>query len=174
MTDWLDRLGVHDLSQDDLAGVLDFAVFTAADFNANFGGLGYVPGNALVYTYQVDNTGIEAISAEIVGISNPADTPGSFNIGDVQPSTADLTPNAVWQFLANENGVLNTNESSWGLAFSSPNVPMNGLALTLDGGTSALSFGVPTPSATPIPEPTSLILLALGGVTMCCWMRRRR
>jgi hypothetical protein len=55
-----------------LSGTIDYAVFTANSFNANFGGLGYVPGDALVYTYQVFVTGGLGVSAEIVGVSNPA------------------------------------------------------------------------------------------------------
>lgn len=165
-----------------LKGELDFAVFTAADFEANFGSLGYTAGDALVYTYQVKNTGAVAISAEIIGIVNDANTIGSFNIGEVQPTDQDFIPNAWWQFLTNKdgatgNGVIGitpATDESWGLAFSSPNVPMPGLAITIDGGTPAFSTGVPTPSAVPIPEPSTLVLLGFGVVTLCCWMRRSR
>lgn len=158
------------VSFDDLAGLkgdLDFAVFTASAFNANFGGLGYVPGDQLVYTYQLTNTGQDAISAEIVGVSNPANTIGSFDIGDVMPSAAVFSGgNALWQF----NPGIPTNITSWGLAFSSPNIPMAGAGLTINGGSSVLETGVPTPSAVPIPEPTSLLLWSLcsGAILLLC------
>jgi hypothetical protein len=152
-----------------LAGDIDYAVFTAAAFNANFSGLGYVPGDALVYTYQISNTGTDTISAEIVGIANAANTIGTFDIGDVNASSASFIGlNAQWVFSPGVPG----GQTSWGLAFSSPNVPMIGAALTLNGGSSALVAGVPTPSNTPIPEPASLALLAAAAATF--WLRRQR
>jgi len=139
-----------------LSGTIDYAVFTAGDFNANFSGLGYVPGDALVYTYQVYVTGSLGVSTEIVGISNPANTIGTFDIGDQNASSASFTPNARWLF----SPEIPTGLSSWGLAFSSPNLPIVGGALTIDGGTQALAFGVPTPGPLAIPEPGSLWLMA--------------
>ena len=69
-----------------LFGTLDYAVMTAADFATAFPnpgvdpvtGLPYSPGSALVYLYQVNNQGTFSVSAEIVGINNPADTIGQF------------------------------------------------------------------------------------------------
>ncbi len=150
-----------------LSGTIDYAVFTANDFNANFGGLGYVPGDDLVYTYQVSVTGTRAVTAEIVGISNPANTIGTFDIGDINASSASFTPNARWLFAP----PVPTGMTTWGLAFSSPNLPIVGASLTVDGGTQALVAGVPTPG--PIPEPASM-LLAAPGLAACCWLRRRR
>ncbi len=145
-----------------LSGTIDYAVFTAPAFNANFCGLGYVPGDALVYTYQVVVTGSLGVSAEIVGISNPANTIGTFgplNAGDVDASSASFTPNARWLF----SPEIPTGLSSFGLAFSSPNLPIVGASLTIDGGTQALVAGVPTPGPVPIvPEPASAMLCMLG------------
>jgi hypothetical protein len=142
-----------------LSGTIDYAVFAAADFNSNFGGLGYVPGGPLVYTYQVNVAGSLGVSAEIVGISNPANTIGTFNIGGVNASSASFTPNARW-FFAPE---IPTGQISWGLAFSSPNEPIVGGAQTVDGGTPAFVVGVPTPGPTGfIPEPTSAVLWLAG------------
>lgn len=149
-----------------LSGTIDFSVFTAADFNTNFPGAGYVPGDSLVYTYQVNNTGTAAVSAEIVGISNPANTIGTFDLGgggDVNATSASFTPNAQWLFAPELPGGGN---SSYGLAFSSPRAPMTGASLTLDSGLSFLASGLPTPGPVGIPEPTSLALIVLGAGAM--------
>lgn len=151
-----------------LSGTIDYAVFTANAFNANFGGLGYVPGDALVYTYQVSVTGSLGVSAEIVGVSNPANTIGTFDIGDVNASSASFTPNARWLF----SPEIPTGMTSWGLAFSSLSLPIVGAALTIDGGTQALVAGVPTPGPVPLPEPGS-VLAAVCGLTVCCLSRSR-
>jgi hypothetical protein len=153
-----------------LSGSVDYAVFTANAFNANFGGLGYVPGDALVYAYQLNVAGTLNASAELVGIINPANTIGSFNIGGVAPSSASFTPNARWNFA----GGIPTGSTSYGLAFSSPNLPIFGTSLTFDGGTPAGGTLVPTPGPIPaIPEPASIVLMAAGlGVT--CLSRRTR
>ena len=153
-----------------LSGTIDYAVFTAADFNANFAGLGYVPGDDLVYTYQVSVAGPLGVSAEIVGVSNPANTIGTFNIGDQDASSASFTPNARWLF----SPEIPTGMSSWGLAFSSPNLPIVGASLTIDGGTQALVAGIPTPGPIPlVPEPTSMLLLA-GSIFATSLSRRAR
>ena len=146
-----------------LSGTIDYAVFTASDFNANFGGLGYVPGDALVYTYQVEVSGILGVSAELIGVNNPANTIGTFNIGDQDAQTASFTPNARWLF----SPEISTGMTSWGLAFSSPNLPITGASLTIDGGTQALNVGVPTPGPVAIPEPASLLLLAASLAATC-------
>jgi hypothetical protein len=73
-----------------LNGTIDYAVFTAADYNTNFGGQGYTPGDALVYTDQV-HVGDPSlfVSAEIVGIINPANTIDTF--GPLNASNVDAT-----------------------------------------------------------------------------------
>jgi hypothetical protein len=110
------------------------------------------------------------VTAEIVGISNPANTIGTFDIGDVDASSASFTPNARWLFAPG----VPTGMSTWGLAFSSPNLPIVGAALTVDGGTQALAAGVPTPG--PIPEPGSFLLAgaSLAGACLSRGRRRRR
>lgn len=151
-----------------LSGTIDYAVFSASDFNANFGGLGYAPGDDLVYTYQIEVTGSLGVSAELIGINNAANTIGTFNIGDQDALSASFTPNARWLF----SPEVPENMTSWGLAFSSPNVPIVGASLTIDGGTQALVAGVPTPGPIAlVPEPASLLLLA-GGVVVSCLSRR--
>jgi hypothetical protein len=153
-----------------LEGNLDYAVFTAADFNANFLGDGYVPGGPVVYTYQLENTGPDTISAQVVGVANPASTIGSFDIGDVAPfSSTFIGSTASWFFIPG----IDTAESSWGLAFSSPNLPIAGDATIVNGGTVAEVSGIPTPGDVAIPEPASLAL-AVGGAMMAVSLRRRR
>jgi hypothetical protein len=147
-----------------LRGDLDYAVFTAANFNANFGGLGYVPGDAVVYTYQLLNSalaGTDSISTETVGIINPANTIGTFNIGNVNASSASFVgTNAQWLF----NPEIPLGMTSWGMAFSSPNLPIVGSGLTVDGGASVLVTGIPTPGDVAIPEPYSVALLGSGAM----------
>lgn len=148
-----------------LAGHVAFAVFTEGKFNANFSDLGYVPSSppsgGLVYTYQVISLGSDAISTEIVGITNPANTIGSFDIGDVLPSSASFVgSNARWLF---QDPAIGTDESSWGLAFSSAYKPMAGAGLTIDGGAPVLTEGLPTPGSEQIPEPSTLMLALVTG-----------
>ncbi|MDZ4657263.1 MAG: PEP-CTERM sorting domain-containing protein [Bythopirellula sp.] len=157
-----------------LSGTIDYAVFKAADFNGNFGGTGYTPGAQLVYTYQVNVAQNSLfVSAEIVGIVNPANTIGTFgplNALDVDASSASFDPsgNAQWFFTPDE---IPAGLSSFGLAFSSPNIPMPGASVTIDGGTFATSLGLPTPSSIVIPEPMSLALIA-SGLAVAITLRR--
>jgi hypothetical protein len=152
-----------------VSGNVDYAVFTAADFNANFGGLGYVPTDAFVYTYQVEATGSEGLSAEIIGVSNPAHTIGTFDIGDVNAASASFTPNARWLFAPE----IATGTTSWGLAFSSPALPIVGASLTIAGGMQSLVAGVPTPGPISVPEPGSLLLVTIGALVAGATRRRR-
>jgi len=153
-----------------LSGTIDYAVFSSADFNTNFGGLGYAPGGPLVYTYQVNVLGNLGVSAEVVGITNPANTIGTFDIGDVDATSASFSPNARWLF----SPEIPTAMSSWGLAFSSPKLPIFGGALTVDGGTTAFVVGVPTPGPINIPEPTTLFMMGVASFAICCGTRRFR
>ena len=82
---WVGSVPFIDVDPSDghtLAGHIDYVVMTDNYFNTNFGGLGYTPGGDLVYAYQVFNTGDAFMSAEIIGISNPANTIGAFNTND--------------------------------------------------------------------------------------------
>ena len=152
-----------------LSGTIDFAVFTAGDFGTNFAGLGYDPGPGLVYTYQLFVTGSLGVSAEFVGIGNPANTIGTFDIGDVNASMVSFTPDARWLF----SPEVLPGQSSWGLAFSSPNLPIVGISTTIGGETQAMVAGLAIPGhiAVTVPEPSSLLLVALG-LAACRFARR--
>ena len=167
-----------------LNGTIDYVVMTAANFAANFptagtpasgttlSPSGYTAGDDLVYLYQVNNAGGFSVSAQIVGIDNPANTIGEFRetASDIESSLYgfDIGGNAIWNFSV---PFIAGGQSSTILAFSSPNVPEFGASITVNGGTLAFS-SVPTPSATPIPEPASIAMLALG--TMFVATRRRK
>ena len=159
-----------------LGATLEYAVFTAAEFNSQFGGSGYTPTpGQLVYAYQLFGTGSQAITAELIGLSNPVNNIGTFQINatDIDATNALFNPNALWEF---DPGIA-SGETSYGLAFSSPNTPMaNGPSLTVsdgDSGTfSQLNFAVPTPGPVPIPEPATLGLFVLAGYATL--LRRKR
>lgn len=155
-----------------LVGTVDFAVFTSADFATAFPGSSYVPTNGLVYTYQVLNSGTFAVSAEIVGVNNPASGIGQFEntVGEVGSSLFgfDNGGNAVWNF---SNPFIGTGQNSYILAFSSPQEPILGSSITVDGGTFGVSM-VPTPGPDPIPEPSSVLLISAGLLGVCT--RRQR
>ena len=168
-----------------LEGTVDFAVFTAADFatafpdaaDPNVAGTtlnpsGYTPGDALVYLYQVNNDGNFALSAEIVGIDNPANTQGEFRTSPSEVASSgylfDIADNAIFNFTAPFVG---TGETTTILAFSSPNVPELGLSISVNGGTFGTS-PVPTPSSTPVPEPAALTMLVAGSALVL--VRRRK
>ena len=68
-----------------LQGTVDFAVMESDDFAAAFPGASYSPTNALVYLYQVVNTGTFNVSAEIVSLTNPASGIGQFESGVAGP-----------------------------------------------------------------------------------------
>ena len=156
----------------DLTGTVDYAVFTAADFGTAFPGSSYVPTNGLVYAYQVLNDGTFAVSAEIVGVNNPASGIGQFEntVGEVASSFFgfDSGGNAVFNFT---NPFIGTGQNSYILAFSSPQEPILGSSITVDGGTFGVSL-VPTPGPNGIPEPSSVVLVVAGLVGVCT--RRRR
>jgi len=146
-----------------LEGTLDYAVFTADEFAIAFPSASWSPGGPVVYAYQLENTGDVNISAEIVGVSNPVTVPHDidsfeYNVGEQAPSSALFGPtSANWSFVDPDE--LDPGQTSQILVFSSPNIPMAGGSLIVDGGTFATLTEIPTPSSTPIPEPTSVALL---------------
>lgn len=156
-----------------LFGTIDYAVMTSANFSTAFPAATYAPTSSVVYLYQVNNTGNFSVSAEIVGVNTSASGIGQFENtpGEVASSLFgfDTGNKAIWNFAS---PLIGTGESSTILAFSSPNIPMLGAAITVDGGTFGVS-SVPTPSNTPIPEPTGLVLLMVGTLAAAVRPRRR-
>jgi hypothetical protein len=159
----------------DLEGYIDFAVFTAVDFNANYAGLGYVPGDALVYTYQIESEGDNDITALKVFLGVDANTIGSFGplvAGAIEPFTAAFDPtNAEWVFDPALDGV------SFGLAYSSPLLPTIGSFEVFGLRSSSLvGLGVPVPGPegpVPVPEPATILLLGCGLMIHARRFRRR-
>lgn len=152
-----------------LSGTVDYAVFTASAFNTAFPAASYVPGDAYVYAYQVLNGGSDNFSSLVVGITNPANTIGTFNIGDIDASLAafDGSGNAEFQFLSPE---IQMGESSYGLVFSAPTLPEPTVGVITDGG-GFLQIDLVAPGV--IPEPATVSLILLTSIALVGRSRRR-
>ena len=151
-----------------VSGTIEWAVFDAGAFA--FGGLGYTPAPGhLTYAYQVFSTGSDAVTSFALSLAGPANTIGSFSLTGGEPVTGAALvggTKAEWTFAG-----LDAGEASDGLAFSSTHEPQELFGFTLGGGRFAIAMGLPSPSTTGVPEPTTLSLLVVGG---CLWLRRKR
>jgi hypothetical protein len=171
--------GTAPFANEDLAGTVDWAVFTANQFNLFFAGGGYVaPAGELVYTHQIFTTdtlppivGASGMSIALPG--NPAGNGGGFSAGGVTGvpvalAYADSTI-ADWSLIAETDAVT----PSEGLAYSSTNRPqLTGVPVVVDGGVSAatiLPLGIPGPNA--IPEPATWMMASV--VTVLLLANRR-
>lgn len=155
-----------------LSGTVDYAVFTSAAFNSNFAGLGYVPGDSLVYTFQVFSQGSVAVTGfELLALSD-ANTIGSFDIGNVPPtSSAFVGLDAQWLFAAGIPG----GQSSWGLAFSSSVEPIVAFFEILGAPEALLAAGLPKPfGVADVPEPNAVGAILAAALAGLGWLRRRR
>jgi len=164
---------------------IEYAVFTAADFTSNFGGEGYVPTGPLVYAYQVfvnDPPSNVTVDTQLVlqatGTTDAA--PGSFTAngtGDKAPSSTVFSGNIAQWFFAGGQSIA-PGESSYGMAFSSTNVPEfpfttnQGQAESINGETAGAAVHVPSNTVF-VPEPTTLILVTLSLLGIS-WRRRKR
>jgi hypothetical protein len=163
-----------------LSGTVDFAVYTYAAFQAEWGGLGYnpTPGEA-VYVYQVlPNVGSFVVSHLSVKIINTADNVGNFALGGgVPPTTESLGaggPPSADYFFGNS---VPAGGASSALAFSSPFAPLTTFGSVVDHGTSAFVIPLPTPGTVFIPEPATIVLVIVGalfGVPTAIRRYRRR
>lgn len=170
-----------------LWGTVDYGVFTAATWDSLFGDVINVPQGGpasaphdavgpLVYAYQINNLGTDAISFDIQGNSQPGVTDIGYTddttIGTRAPTSAffDVGLNANWSFIGNN---ILSGESSEFIVFSSNHAPtLSGTQIIVDGGTTAVAFGIAAPGPLTIPEPTGMILAA--GCTALLSLYRRR
>jgi hypothetical protein len=174
--------GTAPFANGDLAGTVDWAVFTANAFNIVFAGGGYVaPAGELVYTHQIFTTdalppvvGSSGMSIALPG--NPAGNVGDFSAGGVTGVPVALSFADPW--IADWTLTVETDAvtPSEGLAYSSVRRPqLTGVPVVVDGGVSAatiLMVGVPKPLA--IPEPATFVMASLASVLLLMDRRGRR
>ncbi len=164
-----------------LEGTVDYVVFAAGQFALAFPSSSYhPPANELVYAYQIMNTGPSDVSTFSVPIfqMRPADTIGYFSdIAGVVPTTSTLTISntadgtATWFYSSSGSGTILTGQSSVGLAYASPNAPESDYGSVINSGLSSYILSLPSPSTTPAPEPSTIVLLALPAILLV--LRRR-
>jgi len=168
-----------------LNGVIEYAVFTEAAFEANFAGFD-VPAGELAYVYQIlngdsdpNNTDDPVSQNAVVGINSSVTGIGDFTIdaGESEtPTQANiLTPtvSAVWDFSGIGNNIPSAGRSN-GLVMTSTNLPgpATTLDIVVDGGGSAIAMVV-APGDIPIPEPATIALLGVA-VSLLGVRRRMR
>ncbi len=160
-----------------LAGKVDWAVFTDDNFSSLF--TDYTPTSGeLVYTYQVFNTGTVDISLTELPLlsSAPADNPGVFTgngVSGQNPFSLTISgPDVIWDFEAPDSIVHPGN--STGLAVSSIRKPATDFYVVIDGGSGVNVSPVAGPGTVPIPEPCTLLLLALAAATVGLTSLRKR
>jgi hypothetical protein len=166
-----------------LTGFVDWAVYAPGQFPVGFTGLaGWTPDPThFVYAYQAYETGTAALTSLFVDLFNPGVNIGEFTgdggFGDVGTGAtgadfAQIVPmsTAEWYWFAG----IPSGGNSYGLAFTSPYVPMLATGTVIDDGTNAFVVPLPTPSDQLIPEPSSFVLAAFGVLAAGLgWLRRR-
>jgi len=149
---------------DGLSGTVEYAVFSKAAFELNFSASSVTVGaNELAYVYQILNTGTDFVSQNVqLGINSSAVDIGSATIdgfaGETSPTSSSIVlPTASWNFVTNIPGL--TGRSS-ALVLTSTNLPNStATQIIINGGGTAFTSAI-VPSDIPIPEPSSLCLLA--------------
>ena len=169
---------------------VEFAVYEPGQFALSFPGADPTGGSEYVYAYQIFNlaAGSSAVTALTVGLDgdeplNMGATLGNIGFvastGDVSPSAGYLTPSdgsapptsARWALSLVP--CLPVGQSSDVLYFTSPAEPEWDSA-TITGSWPAMGQ-LPSPSDTiPVPEPTTLGVLALGSLIVLLRKRRAR
>jgi hypothetical protein len=151
-----------------------YAVYGRTVFESVFGV--DVPGtDAFVYAYQVDNrNSAKSLSKFTVGITSGVpfrnlaqiiDPPGD-GVPPVSPGTSATSSStnattAIWNFTT--LGAIPAGGKSTILFFTSPNVPTHGKTCSVTSGALSSTAPVATPGTT-APEPSSLLLLAVGAI----------
>ena len=162
-----------------LNGTIDYAVWAPGTFP--YAGIGYNPTpNELVYSYlihdnpasgplgyaQIPMASASEVSSLSLIVLNDADNIGQTSaLGGVPADQMNLdsTTNhlATWFF----STAINPGQDSYMLVFSSPNTWMFTPATLFDHGTNTdQPLLLPSPSSQPIPEPATMVLLALSAL----------
>ena len=161
-------VGSTTFTQGTLQGTVDYAVFGPGQFP--YSGTGYTPTpGELTYVFQVYETGAAPLSSFSVALTDLADNIGAFTglTGDAPNGmTLSALSSATWHFAG-----IAQNGNSEGLVFSSIRVPQNLLGTVIDTGQSSYVIPLPSPSAVSIPEPATVGLSLLAGLTL---LARRR
>jgi hypothetical protein len=155
-----------------LYGYVDYAVYSPGDFT----GSDSFP-DKFFYCYQIFNSPTSSNIARFIVNLNPdvtAYSPDSFifSADDIKPNYASIQQNdAVYMF----NSRIAANNNSYVLFFASdygPAIDSSTIIGTLFGSTS-VQIPIPASGTEPVPEPASLLLLALAGPTLLKTSRRK-
>ena len=170
---------------DFLVGTVDYAVFAPGDFTTAFPASGYTPtAGQLVYAYQIiptDGVNTEFISFMTVNLNGDANNISAFELesGNTAPDLSTFTfgptgvagENAEWYFVS---GGIPISGRSYGLVYSSPNIPQMLSGNVVNSGLTASVVPLPVPSPVPVPEPGTITLAGLGGLGILAAAARRR
>jgi len=160
-----------------LSADVDFAVYAPGHFNLSFPGQDPSGGTQWVYAYEVYSTSVAAgpspasfFSVGILPISGGPAAAGATNIehlplvaGQAPGNSAFSSTSATWDFTAVP---ISLGSNSDILLFTSPHAPTMQSA-SVQGGGLGISHSLPSP----VPEPSTFVLLAVGCVSVLV-MRR--
>ncbi|KKN64605.1 hypothetical protein LCGC14_0489820 [marine sediment metagenome] len=161
---------------------VDFAVYEPGKFTTSFPGAAPIGGSEYVYAYQIFNltTDSSPVTALTVGLDGDEPFNTGANIGFVA-STGDVSPSASY-LVAPSDGSLPPTSARWAfsvlpvgkssdvLYFTSPAVPeAEGDSATVTG-----SWPATEKLPSPVPEPTTVGVLALGALAVLIRKQRAR
>ena len=155
---------------------VDFAVFAPGAFGVAFPGQDPSGGAHHVYAYQIENLGSD-ISKLTVGLDGdePLGAIGFISgAGLIDPSASLYVgagpTSAAWDF---DPGTLTSGTVNFILYESAILFFTSAAAPELDSATVAAAWSATHDLPSPLPEPATLSLLALGAGFVCCGRRRR-